>query len=220
MIRTSVIVPTFDRAALLAEALDSILVQCGSRDQIIVVDDGSTDGTSAVLGTYGRRIDVVRQARGGSASARNAGLRAATGDRIAFLDADDLWDVRHDAVLHAMLDRHHALDLAFGHVVEFTTGAVPGALHAVRRLPGAQCGAVVVRRRVLDQVGPFRTDLRVGEFIDWMARARRAGFAEAMSDETVLHRRLHAGNMTRRESLTDYAKVVRAHLAARRDGIP
>jgi glycosyltransferase involved in cell wall biosynthesis len=87
----SVIVPTFDRAALLPRALDSLLSQTRPADQIIVVDDGSTDGTPELLERYGPRLEVLRQTNAGVAAARNRGIRYAAGEWLAFLDSDDAW---------------------------------------------------------------------------------------------------------------------------------
>ena len=89
--RVSVIVPTYNSARYLPEAIDSVLGQTYRDFEIIVVDDGSTDNTQGVLARYAEQIRVVRQSNQGSAAARNAGILAARGEFIAFLDADDLW---------------------------------------------------------------------------------------------------------------------------------
>src|SRR5947199_6506358 len=85
----SVIIPTYNRAALVDQAIDSVLSQTRAPTQIIVVDDGSTDQTAQLLDTYGSAITVITQRNAGPAAARNTGLRAATGDLVALLDSDD-----------------------------------------------------------------------------------------------------------------------------------
>jgi glycosyltransferase involved in cell wall biosynthesis len=88
----SAVVPTFNRASHVCRAVDSILRQSSPADEIIVVDDGSTDGTARLLRSrYQRRVQVIEQANGGVSSARRRGLQAASGDWIAFLDSDDEW---------------------------------------------------------------------------------------------------------------------------------
>lgn len=87
----SVIIPTFNRAALLGDALQSVFAQRFSDFEVIVVDDGSRDDTETVLARYGGRLTVVRQANGGPGAARNAGAAVANGRYLAFLDSDDLW---------------------------------------------------------------------------------------------------------------------------------
>ena len=89
--RISVLITTYNRAHLVGEAIDSVLAQTRPADEIVLIDDGSTDGTPARLAAYGDRITVVRKENGGISSARNAGLRRATGDWVTFLDDDDVW---------------------------------------------------------------------------------------------------------------------------------
>lgn len=87
----SVIIPNYNNAATLARAIDSVLAQDYPAHEIIVIDDGSTDDSAAVAGTFGERIRFVRQPNGGVSNARNNGVRMAGGDWIAFLDADDIY---------------------------------------------------------------------------------------------------------------------------------
>ncbi len=89
--QVSVVIPTFNRARSVVEAVESVLAQTYRGAEVIVVDDGSTDDTSAVLTTFGGRIRVIRQENGGVSSARNAGVLAARAPWVAFLDSDDLW---------------------------------------------------------------------------------------------------------------------------------
>ncbi|MFZ5504634.1 MAG: glycosyltransferase family 2 protein, partial [Pseudomonadota bacterium] len=88
----SVVMPVFNGAAHLAEALDSVLVQSLPAARVVVVDDGSTDGSAALLQHYGDRITLVSQTNHGQAHARRTGAAAAGGELIAFIDQDDLWD--------------------------------------------------------------------------------------------------------------------------------
>lgn len=93
MPRISVIIPTYNCAAFLPETLESVFAQTYSDLEIILVDDGSTDNTPTVVAPYLNRITYVRQKNGGLPAARNTGIRAAKGELIALLDADDLWIV-------------------------------------------------------------------------------------------------------------------------------
>ena len=87
----SVIIPTYNRAGMLQEAVDSVLAQDYSDFELIVIDDGSTDETPQILKDYGTKIKVIRQHNHGVSAARNRGIAAASGGFIAFLDSDDLW---------------------------------------------------------------------------------------------------------------------------------
>jgi glycosyltransferase involved in cell wall biosynthesis len=90
-VKISVTIPTFNRAHLLRQAIDSVLDQTYRNFEIIVIDDGSTDGTRALVAQYGDKVRYFEQPNGGLGVARNAGLDRATGDCIAFLDSDDFW---------------------------------------------------------------------------------------------------------------------------------
>ena len=87
----SVIIPTYNAAPYIGETLDSVLSQTYPRKEIIVIDDGSTDSTPQSLEAYNSTVRSIRQENAGAGAARNAGVKAASGDYIAFLDADDLW---------------------------------------------------------------------------------------------------------------------------------
>jgi glycosyltransferase involved in cell wall biosynthesis len=92
--RLSVIIPTFNRADCIGRTLDSVLAQSLSPDEVIVVDDGSTDETATIVEGYGTRVRYVRQANGGVAAARNHGARLASARWLAFVDSDDIWNRR------------------------------------------------------------------------------------------------------------------------------
>jgi glycosyltransferase involved in cell wall biosynthesis len=116
----SVIVPTYNSARFLKEALDSILKQTLLPEQIIVVDDGSTDNTAEVVRRYAnRRIQYIRKEHEGIASARNAGLDAARGEFVAFLDADDRWRPIFLEMMHAYLVDNPTAAAAFSNFVRF-----------------------------------------------------------------------------------------------------
>jgi glycosyltransferase involved in cell wall biosynthesis len=90
--KVSVVIPTYDRGRVVGEAIDSALAQSHRHLEVIVVDDGSTDDTAARVGRRrDRRVRYLRRPHAGVSSARNAGIAAATGDLVAFLDSDDLW---------------------------------------------------------------------------------------------------------------------------------
>ena len=91
MPRVSAIIPTYNRKAFVLEAIESVLAQTYKDYELIVVDDGSDDGTAEALKQYGERIRYVYQRHGGVSTGRNRGLELARGEFIAFLDSDDLW---------------------------------------------------------------------------------------------------------------------------------
>jgi glycosyltransferase involved in cell wall biosynthesis len=202
----SVIVPTLDAAAFLPAAIASVLDQTFDQFELIVVDDGSTDATQDFLQSCDDpRLRVVTQPRQGAAAARNRGVSLAKAPLLAFLDADDLWHRDKLAAQCAVLDADGGLDMVFGFLEEFddVTGAVRTAV------PGYSCGTLMVRASAFTRVGPFSDAWRVGEFIDWYARAVDCGLAGVMQPDVVLRRRVHAANTTR-SSRQDYARVLLA----------
>lgn len=202
----SVIVPTHDSAAYLPDALRSVFDQTFERFELIVVDDGSSDTTADVLHRCDDgRLRTVTQPRQGAAAARNRGASMARAPLLAFLDADDLWHPDKLTAQCAALDVEPELDMVFGHVEDFddVTGQVRQAT------PGYSSGTLMVRRPSFERVGPFSVAWRVGEFIDWYARAVDSGLTSTMQPEVMLRRRVHPTNTTR-SFRQDYAKVLAA----------
>ncbi len=217
-----VVIPVRNGERYLSAALESVLAQPTPVERIVVVDDGSTDGSAALARSYGKRVLVVDNAGTGPGAARNTGVAATHSTLLAFLDADDLWAT--DA-LGLRLRRMHeadAPDIVRGRVVEFVSPdidpATPAPVAAPGSTPGHVLGASLIRRSVWDLVGPLREDLRVGEFIDWAARAHESNVAGVDIDDVVLHRRLHATNLGRNDdgARVDLTRVVRAALQRRR----
>jgi glycosyltransferase involved in cell wall biosynthesis len=219
----SVVVPVYNRERYLRESLDSVLTQGAVVSEIVVVDDGSTDGSVAVAESYGPPVRCVVQKNAGAASARNRGVQQATGEYIAFLDSDDIWmPGKLAAQLRAFADKPE-LDIVFGETEQFIS---PELDEETRRrlqcpagaMPGYLVGAMLAKRTVFDRVGSFDTQWHVGEFIDWYVRARETGIRSAMLPVLVLRRRLHGTNtmITQRDSQRDYLRIVKASLDRRR----
>jgi glycosyltransferase involved in cell wall biosynthesis len=191
--------------------------------EVIVVDDGSDDDTRAIAETYGDRIRLTSQMRSGAGTARNTAAGLASGPYLAFLDADDRFLPekleRQLAALHA----DPGLDMVFGHVREFVSPELTAEARAAIRPPAPPSpwtapNLMLIKRESFDRVGPFATDLRVAETVDWYARATEAGLTGLTLPEIVLERRLHSSNsgVRERDVGSDYLQVVRASIARRR----
>ena len=208
----SVIMAVRNGERFLEGALDSIRWQTSGCPEIVIVDDGSTDATAALLAAA-RDLIVLRQPRRGPAAARNRGLQAASGEFIAFLDADDLWPADK---LRRQLDRLTAdpeLDVVLGQIQPFdVTGAALGD-----PAPGVQLGGALFRGAVFDQVGLFDERLQFSEDHDWFLRAREAGARMVVAPETTLLYRRHPASMTQ-SSAANYnlPAVLKASLDRRR----
>jgi glycosyltransferase involved in cell wall biosynthesis len=212
----SVVVPVRDGERFLGAALESVLAQAYEPLEVIVIDDGSTDGSLAVARSCHPSVRAVAQPGAGLAAALNHGVRLANGGLLAFLDADDLWPPGKLGRQTSLLDQRPDVDAVFGHAVQFE-GDVPANM-AIGAQPACSKGTMLIRREAFDRVGPFSSEWRLGDFVDWWARAVEAGVTSVMLREVVLLRRVHDANMgvQRRGEQAEYARVLKAMLDRRR----
>lgn len=217
----SVIIPAHNAAHYLAECMQSVLTQLDAGDEVIIVDDGSSDGTLEIAkGFADRRIVVVaHDCRKGAGAARNTGMAKAAGEVIHFLDADDLWPPGRMDAVRAALVQHPEGSLFTGVVVHFHCPAFPPPRRDALPLPqvAALPGSLFVRHRLMEAAGPLDTSLTSGEFIEYVARLRRSGAEEVKCEAVLLHRRIHAANHSRADQNRGaaYLEVVRRQLRAR-----
>lgn len=206
----SVIIPTYNRKAYVCQAIDSALAQTYADCEIIVVDDGSTDGTGKALQErYGERIRYIYQNNRGEAAARNEAIRHSRGQCIALLDSDDLWEptkLEEQVELLKYRDEVglvscHALRIdADGNLVSTApmyAGQVPDPIPLellVLRSP-LFASTVLVRRTCLDGVGGFLDEIRYGEDRDFFLRVAARCQVGFVHEPLVLMRR-HLGNQS------------------------
>jgi glycosyltransferase involved in cell wall biosynthesis len=218
----SVIMAVRDGERYVAEALESVFAQTRPPDEVIVVDDGSEDGTTDVVRTFPVRL--LSQAGQGVSAARNAGLEEARGDLIAFIDHDDRWLPRKVECQVAYLEERPEVDYA---LCWFRSFVEPGAArpdwvrdeHLTRGWTTLCTGSLMTRRTTIDLVGYFDTALELCEDSDWIARAHEAGMTRGVQDEVLFEYRVHSGNTTvvnpvTREMLFDLLRRATARRAA------
>jgi glycosyltransferase involved in cell wall biosynthesis len=187
MTSVSVVIPSYNAATYLPQALASIRTQLRAPDEIVVVDDGSTDDSPELARRAGARV-LRTPTNGGPAAARNLGIREARGDVVAFLDADDLWEPTHLAVLLQLLERHPSAVLAFSRERRIggwegehprvlpENEAVDAFWPLLRKNFIPQMG-VVARRDALSAVGGYDESMRYAEDYDlWLRLALRFPF--------------------------------------------
>jgi glycosyltransferase involved in cell wall biosynthesis len=210
----SAIIPTYNRASLVTEAIDSILEQTFRNIEIIVVDDGSTDDTQDRLAQYGDRIRVITQDNSGPASARNRGITAARGDLIAFLDSDDRWLPTKVARQVALLSRagpsvpccicNIRMQWSDGERGSFDIAAlhpaIPEGLWAnVDAILATRCllfnQGVMVRREVLQRVGGFDESLWLLEDHELALRLSLEGPWAYIHEPLVIWRETRNGSL-------------------------
>jgi glycosyltransferase involved in cell wall biosynthesis len=223
--RVSVMIGVYNGARYLAEAIESVLGQTRPAHELIVVDDGSEDGSGDIARGYGPRVICITQENGGMAAARNRAVAEATGDYFAFLDADDRF--RPDKLERQLgvFKQDPRLDVVYGHVTEFLSPELDDDARALLRQPISDApwptpNLMLVGREAFFRVGLFSTQLKVGIGVDWCARANEAGLISAVPPHIVLERRLHAENngIRQRQFKPQYLHVLKEALDRRRVG--
>jgi glycosyltransferase involved in cell wall biosynthesis len=182
----SAIIPVFNAANSISACIESVLNQTVRPLEIIVINDGSTDASAEIMERYENHIVYIEQKNQGQGAARNAGIRAAKGEFIAFLDSDDYWEPPFVERCTTFLEEHKepvAVMTAWAKVIdEKTTLVVPAIMHD--RRPEApfviddffkfwaeqdhvQTGAIMIRRRTIDEAGLQRSDLRISQDLEY-----------------------------------------------------
>jgi glycosyltransferase involved in cell wall biosynthesis len=222
--KVSVIIPVRDGAPYIASAIESVLRQTEPPAELLVVDDGSSDGTAGVVSQFsGRGVRLIQQPPEGAAAARNRGVKLARHELLAFLDADDLWTSTKLEQQCAELRSDTALDMVFGYVRQFVSSDVPPATRATLRcpkesVPGRFAGTMLIRRKSFERVGLFETEWAIGEFLAWYGRAQLLGLREKTLPAVLLERRLHSANqgILKRNERGEYVRVLKKVLDRRR----
>jgi glycosyltransferase involved in cell wall biosynthesis len=220
-LKLSVVIPAYNAARYIAEALESVLAQIGSDAEVLVVDDGSTDDTAAIAERFGAPVRVIRAEHGGIAATVNRGMSEVRGAFIASIDADDRWLPGKLTLQFAALDADPSLDAVFGFVRQFLSPEVTDASRFAftgEPMPGLHRGSMLIRREAWERAGAMDAGLTLGEFIDWYARAVDAGLNMRVLRDVVYERRVHGSNtvIRERDAYGDYVRAVKATIDRRR----
>jgi len=207
----SVIIPTYNRADLILEALDSVFAQTYTDFEIIVVDDGSTDNTNEILLPFSDKgkLKYIRQSNQGASVARNRGIAEAKGNFIAFLDSDDLFEpLKLDlqmkyyqahpemGLVHSGFTKfdNHGNELGYRDTSWFSGIVYPQILLYWTTLMAMD--TVIVPRKVFDSVGLFDANLVHGEDLDMWRRIARK-YPLGFVNQSLARIRVHEGNISR-----------------------
>jgi len=218
----SVIVPVFNGENFIKNAVENILSQQYPALEIIIVNDGSTDGTEAIINQISVDIRYFTQSNSGPAAARNKGIRDASGELIAFLDVDDLWPENNLNIMVDEMLRNPDMEVIRGYAQLMEINNASGCYEYVRNPKESfpdYIGAAIYRKSAFDKVGLFDTMLRFGEDSDWFRRAREIKLNMKRLEETSLYVRRHGGNMTEGRNMLELnvMKVFKKSLERRRN---
>lgn len=226
----SVVIPAYNDARFIGQALRSVLAQSYRPLDIVVVDDGSTDETAEIAGSFGPQVRIFRQANAGAAAARNRGLAVSTGDYVAFLDADDLWHPRKVELQLRHLQTCPECAAVYCRKIEVradtqtlqwngTIGEPPDALATNPRESGwlylellrsslIHTSSIMVSRAAIERVGLFEESLRKGQDLEFWLRLSRLAPIH-MLDAVLSAYRIHPASISHRSMEKNYhAEVV------------
>ena len=193
--------PILNAEKFLPETLGSLKENWLEGSELLIVDDGCTDRSMELVADSAFPIRTLRGERCGPAAARNLALKQATGQYVAFLDADDLWP--RDTLrllLNTIRDGNGSERIVQGKVETFADGPVADTLTArLKPVPtyAVNLGSALFRKGDLDQLGGFDESLRFDEDTDLWLRCWEAGLSKKLVPEVTLRYRLHQENMTR-----------------------
>jgi glycosyltransferase involved in cell wall biosynthesis len=221
----SCIVPVYNGARFLREALDSIMAQTYRPVEIIVVDDGSTDDSAKIAQQYPAPIRLHSQANAGPAAARNRGVGLACGEFLAFLDADDLWHPEKLEGQMARLRQRPELAFCVTHIQNFWIPELRAekdqfeGSRLAEPLPGYNAPTLLVRSTAFRLVGEFCESMPHTSEPDWFLRAAEVGALGELLPDILVRRRLHHANRSRLRSSSsrdEYLRFIKARLDRKR----
>jgi glycosyltransferase involved in cell wall biosynthesis len=211
----SVVVPVYNGANFVAQAIEAILAQNYERVEVVLVDDGSVDETPEIVGRY--PVKYLRQDNAGPSSARNAGLAASTGEFLTFCDYDDIYHVDKVSAQVRYLMEHPDTACVLVHHRTFVEAGTEPPTWMSKDDTGVQ--APMIRRTVLDSVGGYNVEYRMSETMEWLGRMTTAGLRVDVIDDVLVDRRLHGTNVSyQRQGLQQgLLRSLRERLDAKRE---
>lgn len=196
----SVIIPVYNGEAFLSETLESVLSQDYPAIEVIVIDDGSSDGSAAILKGFATQLTLIKQPNKGVAASRNTGMAAANGRYLAFIDQDDLWLPEKTRLQVQLLEAHPEIDYVLSRQHFFLQQGTqrpswfkPDLLRGDHT--GYVPGAFLGRKAVFEKVGGFDTHYRSGgDDMAWFFKAKDMQIPMMHMPEPLLLKRVHGGN--------------------------
>jgi glycosyltransferase involved in cell wall biosynthesis len=218
----SVIIPAFNARAFIGASIESILNQTVIPGEIIVINDGSTDGTSDFIKSLKvDRLKILEQSKQGVAAALNLGITNSRGNMLAFLDADDLW---LPDKLEKQLQAIDEVDMVFTRIENFIDSSMDSNLSQkldvnLNPFIGIHKSTLLIRKPSMLKAGLFERDRKV-EFLEWYGRAKDLGLSEHIVSKVLVKRRIHGNNQSilNKELRNEFPKILKTILDRRRQG--
>ncbi len=215
--QVSVIIPVFNQKQYIVETIESALNQTRAPLEIIIVDDGSTDGLEEQIRTLSiPSLQYCYQAHQGAGAARNKGVDRAKGHWLAFLDADDVWTSQKIELQLACAKKNNT-NIIFSNIQQFITpeycvGRLAELTIKNEVMPGYCASTLLIEKAVFQQIGYFDSDYKLGEFIAWYMLMRKNHFHSCLLDEILVHRRIHRNNSSakNKSARQDYLHLLHA----------
>jgi glycosyltransferase involved in cell wall biosynthesis len=219
----SIILPVYNGARFLAESLESAVAQTYPHFEIVVMDDGSIDDSAAIAQSF-PRVRYWYQENAGIAAARNAAMKHAAGELIAFLDHDDLWAANKLELQVKYLQAHPEVGLVLANERLFFSNGYTSPFWLNHQLMqsdhlGLVPGTWLLRKSVFEQVGPLNPRFRISDDVDWFMRFLDLGFQYGVVEETLLFKRMHGENASFQihAAMQEILAAFRASIHRRRD---
>lgn len=222
----SVIMPVFNGEKYIRESIESVLSQDYSPIELIVINDGSTDGTSQILASLGMYFTYLVQENKGTAATRNRGVDKSKGEFIAFIDQDDIWKKGKISLQYDLLSNDKHLDMVLSHLeFIYTYGkerirqTSPGSTS--QYIPGYTPSAMLIRKKSYFKVGYFDQGWLIGEWVDWYLRSLDMGLKILMVPDVLVKKRIHNSNKgyIYINNNKEYVYILKSHLDRKRNKI-
>jgi glycosyltransferase involved in cell wall biosynthesis len=219
----SVLIPAYNAEDFIGEAIESVLRQTFKDIEVIVIDDGSSDQTRRIVESFSTKVRYYFQENSGAAAARNHCVKLSRGEFLAFLDADDIWAERKLELQMRELEADPVLEGVFGMlrqvsqsdwVRKISETDVPES----ELLKGYSQATMLIKRESFLRVGLFSEENKIGEFVDWLLRAKEKDLRIKLLPELFLWRRIHETNVgiRHRSDVGDYVKILKRSIDRRR----
>ena len=217
-VKTSVIIALFNTEKYIDEAIQSLINQTIKIDQIIVVNDGSTDHGPEIIKKI-NQIEIYHKENSGLKDTLNFGLSKTKGEFIGFLDADDRWVDNKLEIQLNLLEQNHEIDVVYGISKNFKYNSETQSEETVELIKGKSFPTGLYRKSIFEKVGLLTTDSKMHNFIEWYDRATSHMIKDLVHNDIIYERRIHDSNIgvvEKQRQRNQYLATLKASLDRRR----